>query len=565
MGAAVVVGFVTAGPARSQLGVAKNYVQVQSATPGTSQSGHANLSGTMRAGSFIGDGSGLTGLSSGQLSLPMIRSMAYSTSMTGIIDITNTAASGGITAIHGTSSTPNSAGLIGTAGPAPSGIPGTMVGVLGRSTSGNGVFGYSVNSIGVLGSGPTGVLALTIGTDGIALDASAGGTNSTGVRSTGTAFAGVFNGNVHLNGATTVGPTFVPATTQARLYVGSASSTQFEGIAAVSGANGNPFYGYMNGSTLSAYTHFNPVDDTLRTYVGGTRMIVTRDGNVGIGSLMPGQRLHVQSGQIWSDWDHGPSSLPNVYINNGLAQSLTSLWKFGMASAVGTEGGAGSTHVAGAFYVAGGTSENRGVIGAANQTSTGTNIGIWGYAASGATNWSGYFSGNLYASSASSGVKAFLIDHPDDPENMYLEHSSIESNERMNLYRGRVVTDGSGYANITVPNWFLSLNGDIQYQLTVIDQADRDDFVMAKVVQEIRGGAFRIRTSAPKTTVCWQLSGVRIDPVARAYPLEVEREKPAHERGKLLFPEAYGRPTSEGLYGPDGLRTTVGNAKSSAP
>ncbi len=41
----------------------KNHVGLQPTTPGTQQSGHMNVSGTVRAGSFIGNGSGLTSIS----------------------------------------------------------------------------------------------------------------------------------------------------------------------------------------------------------------------------------------------------------------------------------------------------------------------------------------------------------------------------------------------------------------------------------------------------------------------------------------------------------------------
>lgn len=49
-------------PAQSQFGSPKAYVGLQSSSPGMSQSGHINVSGTVRANSFIGNGAGLHSL-----------------------------------------------------------------------------------------------------------------------------------------------------------------------------------------------------------------------------------------------------------------------------------------------------------------------------------------------------------------------------------------------------------------------------------------------------------------------------------------------------------------------
>lgn len=178
---------------------------------------------------------------------------------------------------------------------------------------------------------------------------------------------------------------------------------------------------------------------------------------------------------------------------------------------------------------------------------TGPNYALYSYAGNGTANWAGWFAGTIYAVSATSGIKAFLIDHPLDPENKFLEHSSVESDERMNLYRGVVTTDARGYATLHVPNWFTALNEDIQYQLTVIDEMDSDGFAMAKVVQEIREDAFKIRTSVGNAKVNWMVTGRRHDPTSNYYPLQVEREKLAGERGKYLVPEAFGKDQSHAM------------------
>jgi hypothetical protein len=45
------------------------------------------------------------------------------------------------------------------------------------------------------------------------------------------------------------------------------------------------------------------------------------------------------------------------------------------------------------------------------------------------------------------GTKDFEVDHPTDPVNKYLLHSSVESSEMMNIYSGNVTLDPSGEAS----------------------------------------------------------------------------------------------------------------------
>ncbi len=53
------------------------------------------------------------------------------------------------------------------------------------------------------------------------------------------------------------------------------------------------------------------------------------------------------------------------------------------------------------------------------------------------------------------------------------------------------------------------------------------------------------RTSPVK--VSWQVTGVRQDAYAKAYPLVVEQDKPVAERGYYLHPELFGQPESRGI------------------
>jgi hypothetical protein len=173
--------------------------------------------------------------------------------------------------------------------------------------------------------------------------------------------------------------------------------------------------------------------------------------------------------------------------------------------------------------------------------------GVYGVASGASTaSYAGYFQGDVVVTGTLfKGGGSFKIDHPLDPENKYLSHSFVESPDMMNIYNGNVVTDERGYATITMPDWFESLNRDFRYQLTVIDNSD--DFVMAKVTQEIEDGSFVVRTSAPNVKVSWMVTGVRQDAYANLHRIPVEEDKPEEERGKYLYPDAYGRPMEEGI------------------
>ena len=147
-------------------------------------------------------------------------------------------------------------------------------------------------------------------------------------------------------------------------------------------------------------------------------------------------------------------------------------------------------------------------------------------------------SGNLNVTGAiTAGVKDFRIDHPLDPTNKYLYHSSIESSEMVNLYSGNASLDAAGEALVSLPEWFEAVNNDFRYQLTAIGGASPN----LHIAQEIADHQFRIGGGTPGLRVSWQVTGVRHDAYAVAHPLEVEVEKPEKERGHYLHPEAFGQ------------------------
>jgi hypothetical protein len=200
--------------------------------------------------------------------------------------------------------------------------------------------------------------------------------------------------------------------------------------------------------------------------------------------------------------------------------------------------------------VVGSSTNSNGVAGLANSSGAGgyfANGGsgyiLEGVATVGGPNMftvdgggNGFFAGNLNVTGAiTAGTKDFKIDHPLDPANKYLYHTSVESPDMMNVYNGNITTDENGSATVELPDYFEALNRDFRYQLTGIGQ-----FAQAMVAEEISHNHFTIRTSQPSVKVSWQVTGIRQDAWANAHRIPTEEDKPAEKRGTYLNPELYG-------------------------
>lgn len=173
-------------------------------------------------------------------------------------------------------------------------------------------------------------------------------------------------------------------------------------------------------------------------------------------------------------------------------------------------------------------------------TVPGTRYGIYGFASGAATNYAGYFSGNVQVTgSIAKGSGTFKIDHPLDPENKYLNHSFVESPDMMNIYNGNIVTDTSGNATVMLPDYFEALNMDFRYQLTVIGT-----FAQAIVAEEITNNSFTIKTDQPNVKVSWQVTGVRHDKYAEAHRVVPEVEKEPEFKGRYLHAAEWGKDAS---------------------
>ena len=257
--------------------------------------------------------------------------------------------------------------------------------------------------------------------------------------------------------------------------------------------------GFNNLDGLDFYTNF------------ASRMSITNRGQVGIGTQFPSAAWLDVVAPLFDGSNGlnatGSSPGPGSFLNGGAGASLT-----------GGNGDLGDLN-----------SDGDGVDA--------TNVDGGTFSASLA--YAGNFTGDLNVTGAiTAGTKDFKIDHPLDPANKYLFHSSVESSEMMNIYTGNVLLDASGEAKIELPDWFEALNRDFCYQLTAIGKPSPGLYI----AEEISGNQFRIAGGTPGAKVSWQVTGARQDAYAKAHPLVVEQEKEARVKGFYIHPELYGAP-----------------------
>jgi hypothetical protein len=145
--------------------------------------------------------------------------------------------------------------------------------------------------------------------------------------------------------------------------------------------------------------------------------------------------------------------------------------------------------------------------------------------------------------SISAPIKNFKIDHPADPANMYMYHSSVESSEMKNYYDGVVELDDRGEAWVLLPKWFQLLNRDFRYGLTAIGAPGPNLYI----AEEVANNQFKISGGQPGMKVSWSITGARQDAYAKAHPLVVEVEKPEDEKGFYIDATVFGEPATKSL------------------
>lgn len=297
------------------------------------------------------------------------------------------------------------------------------------------------------------------------------------------------------------------------------------------------------GSPVAVYGFTNSPNGYAGFFSGGRNFF---GGNVGIGTLSPS--INLALGTDGTGVTSLSSNNLSLFTNYSERLRVSTFGNIGIGTAVpatrlqligGTfhaemsDTSTGARTILG--WATGTTGATRGVYGRSD-SSNGSAFGVYGLAP--VTGFGVYAEGRL----AATGTKSFRIDHPLDPANKYLLHYCAESPEPLNTYSGNEITDERGYAVVTLPAYFEAINIDVRYQLTVIDDTDSDDFVLAKIAREVRDNTFVIRTNQPHVKVSWRIEARRNDAWVRAYGAPVEVDKPEGEQGLYQNPELYGLP-----------------------
>jgi hypothetical protein len=514
---------------------------------------------------------GLTLPFSGSANLSAAGGCVFTITCTGLAPAicgNNTATSGTTCGVVGTANSPNGRGVCGNGA---TGVQGTSTtangtGVAGYASGGSdawGVSGETVTGQAVIGRagtappgggfpGGTGVVGFSnvpgaFGMWAQVTDGNAVGLTASNISNTGPGYGLRSFSSSSSNGAASIGGIQVSPTGNTVGVYGEASSNSGWGVygnATATSGNANGVWGNSVSPNGTGVIGANTASSGLAAGVHGFSSSTTGGAGVVGSNYMPSGTTYGVYGE--SDSTSGTGVFGNVTAASGYTHGVTGYTSsdygagvFGNAWA--TTGPA--TGVTGISYSSGGY----GVYGLTYDTS-GVTYAIYGQSNGNPNGWAGYFSGNVNVTGTlSKGFGTFKIDHPLDPENKYLYHSFVESPDMKNIYDGVVTTDARGYATVTMPAWFDALNREFRYQLTVIDAANSDTFVQAKIVQELAGNQFSVRTSSPNTKVSWQVTGIRQDALANARRVQVEVDKPESERGLYLYPQEHGQPVERGI------------------
>nr|QNT35461.1 hypothetical protein EKMJPAOO_00011 [uncultured Methanosarcinales archaeon] len=112
-----------------------------------------------------------------------------------------------------------------------------------------------------------------------------------------------------------------------------------------------------------------------------------------------------------------------------------------------------------------------------------------------------------------SGTKNFLIDHPLDPEHKELIHSTLEGPEAGVFYRGEAQLS-NGEATVMLPDYFEALTRKEDRTVLLTPKFEGDEQVSMLAASEVKDGKFRVRmidSKNPSQKFYWEVKAVRAD------------------------------------------------------
>lgn len=471
------------------------YVRLQSISPGISEGGHINVTGTVRGGRFIGDGSQLTNVAASTL------------------------------------------------------LPGIYNGLYQFTNPGNVWFGNGANLTGVVATG------LATGVYGNIYTFSNAGNTFNGVHLGNFVGDGFALFNLNATSLTGVVPDANLPTNLARLATNNAVNNGADGFKVTQSGAGNAgnFIISNPASVASAVVVANNgigsgVTIQLTNPGNGARGLDVLQAGVGPGVFA----TSAGGNAVWGITSS--ISAAGVIGDNTFGESVVgrcTQGQNGVGAVVGRNDGAGGFGVRGfvtkddAIGVIGQSGISGGKSHAArfenvNAANDRTVVDIVQHPAAVGLALALDVTGNANVSgNLSKGGGAFKIDHPLDPANYYLYHSFVESPDMKNIYDGVVACDGSGKATVELPDYFEALNKDFRYQLTCVG-----GFSNVYVDQEVSNNRFVIAGGRPGLKVSWQVTGIRKDAFANKNRIPNTVPKADEDRGYYLHPDAFGLPPS---------------------
>jgi hypothetical protein len=169
--------------------------------------------------------------------------------------------------------------------------------------------------------------------------------------------------------------------------------------------------------------------------------------------------------------------------------------------------------------------------------------GVFSESRTGTIGWAGYFSGDINATGDVGGAtKSFVIDNPENPDEEVLRHTSIESNEAMVIYRGKVQLNDAGKASVELPSYFKALTKEDEatVQITCIGQPFNIGYEW--------NGDFTSFTAYGNDNreVSWMVMADRDDPYIKENRKPVITKKDdnhdkGYQPGYYIHPELYGQ------------------------
>lgn len=475
------------------------FVALQTSSPGTPDVGHANISGTLIAGIFKGNGSQLTNIDAGAIASGVLNNSRLDSKV--MLTFQNES----INAVHTYTAKPafNAAGSPFTV--ANTGKVANLNADLLDGLSASDLMASVPNPLTLSGSSTQQIIK--------------GENTSTWPGS----------GGIYGLATASSGPTFglkgqSNSTSGQGVYgLAGASTGQTQGVAGwTASTSGKGVYGFALASSGTSYG------------VYGETSSPSGIGVYGLGGTYGGKFKTAASTGIGLFGQSTKTTTATVGVSGEVASSTgTAVLGEVMANS--------GLNYGGHFVVR--SPDAYGVLGEALADVSAETYGVAGKAAHNNNSFGIY----AYGNSGASGTKAFRIDHPLDPANKYLLHYSAESPSPQNFYVGNVITDGKGQAWVQLPDYFEEVNKNFKYQLTVVDDSASGDFVQVKVGKRIKGNRFLIMTSAPNIAVSWEVKADRNDLIVRKMKPSDVVDKVGREKGTYQHPELYGLGPEKGI------------------